>query len=164
MTLDSVNCRPSATEDSEFLYQVYASTRFEELAPVPWSDQQKEGFLRQQFHAQDTHYRQHFPRAEYLVVEWQDQPIGRLYVDRSDQLLRIIDIALLPEYRGRGIGGGLMRQLLDEARASGKPVQIHVEVNNPALRLYQRLGFARVEDMGVYYRLIWDASRAGTTE
>lgn len=164
MALDSVTCRPRADADSEFLYQVYASTRFEELAPVPWTDQQKEGFLRQQFHAQDTHYRQHFPRAEYLVVELNDGPIGRLYVDRSVHLLRIIDIALLPEYRGRGIGGALMRQLLDEARASGKPVQIHVEVNNPALRLYERLGFVRAEDVGVYYRLVWDASRAGTSE
>ncbi|MCO6457617.1 MAG: GNAT family N-acetyltransferase [Pirellulaceae bacterium] len=164
MDSGTVNCRPSAEADAEFLYQVYASTRFEELAPVPWTNPQKEQFLRQQFHAQDRHYKQHFPRASYLVVELNEKPIGRLYVDRTDNLLRIIDIALLPESRGQGIGGALVRQLLDEARASGKPVQIHVEANNPALRLYERLGFARVEDVGVYYRLVWDASRVPSSE
>ena len=82
-------------------------------------------------------------------------PIGRLYIDRSEDEIRLIDIALLPEHRGKGIGGSLMRQTLDEARLAGKPVRIHVEHNNPARRLYDRLGFRPVEDQGVYDLLEW---------
>jgi ribosomal protein S18 acetylase RimI-like enzyme len=94
-------------------------------------------------------------------MELAGRPIGRLYVDRREDEIRIIDIALFPEHRGKGIGSRIMETLLDEGKDSGKPVTIHVEKNNPALRLYRRLGFTKVEDQGVYDLMEWrhDADR-----
>ena len=151
----AITLRPARDHDREFLYRVYASTREDELAVVPWTDAQREEFLRMQFTAQDSHYHTHFPDAAYDLVLRDGQPIGRLYVDRRPDELRILDIALLSEHRGGGIGTGLMRELLDEAARTGKAVRIHVEHNNPALRLYHRLGFTRVGDTGVYYLMEW---------
>jgi ribosomal protein S18 acetylase RimI-like enzyme len=142
--------RPVEPGDEEFLYRVYASTRTEELAVVPWDDDAKEAFLRMQFAAQDTWYHEQMPDASYQVVLVDGEPAGRLYVDRREDEIRIVDIALLPEHRGRGLGTALLRELLEEADAAGKPVTIHLERFNPALRLYERLGFAQVEDQGVY--------------
>jgi ribosomal protein S18 acetylase RimI-like enzyme len=146
----TISLRPIAAEDQPFLYQVYASTRQDELAPVPWTDEQKEAFLRMQFAAQHSHYQQHYADASFDVILWDDRPAGRLYVERRDRELRIVDIALLPAYRNRGIGSRLLNELIAEANAAGKPVSIHVEHNNPALRLYQRLGFQQRDTHGVY--------------
>jgi ribosomal protein S18 acetylase RimI-like enzyme len=142
--------RPVEADDREFLYRVYASTRIEELAVVDWNDAQKEAFLREQFEAQDLWYRQHYARASYEIVEVDGRPAGRLYVHRGGNEIRIVDIALLPEHRGNGIGTAILRDLVDEADADGKAITIHVERFNPALRLYERLGFSVAEDKGVY--------------
>jgi ribosomal protein S18 acetylase RimI-like enzyme len=149
----ALSLRPAGPEDIAFLFRVYASTRTEELAPVPWSDEQKRAFLAMQFDVQDRYYLEQFPGAVFQVILRDGQPAGRLYVDHRDEELRIIDIALLPEHRGAGVGGTLLRGLLDEAKQAGKPVRIHVERFNPALRLYARLGFERVADTGVYFLL-----------
>jgi ribosomal protein S18 acetylase RimI-like enzyme len=125
------------------------------MARVPWSGEQKRAFLDLQFEAQDRHYRAWFPAARFEVIERDDRPVGRLIVDRGDDAIRIVDIALVPEQRGAGLGGSLLRGLLDEAAASGRPVRIHVEHGNPARRLYERLGFDRIEDQGVYELLEW---------
>lgn len=163
-----VTLRTATAEDEAFLRAVYAATRAEELTPVPWSDEQKRAFCDQQFAAQDAHYRAHYPTAEYLVIETSPgesaeagtahTPAGRLYVDRWAREIRIMDIALLPGFRGRGIGTELLRQLQDEARAAAKALTIHVEKFNPALRLYERLGFRAKEDKGVYLLMEWTAS------
>ena len=147
-----ITLRPVSSSDRDFLLQVYASTREEELAPVPWTDAQKAAFIEQQFDAQDRHYRAHYAGAslDVDVVEWDGAPAGRLYVARWSDEIRIIDIALLSEFRGRGIGTRLLRGLLDEAARARRRLSIHVEKNNPALRLYTRLGFAPVADRGVY--------------
>ena len=144
-----------ATEDIEFLFRLYASTREEELRRVGWSDEQKEAFLRFQFDAQHRYYQQQFPNASFEVVADAKGPIGRLYVDRREDEIRIIDIALLPEHRGNGIGGSMMRQTLNEARLAGKPVRIQVERDNPARRPYDRLGFRPIEEQGVYDLMEW---------
>jgi ribosomal protein S18 acetylase RimI-like enzyme len=136
--------------DREFLYRVYASTRTEELAVVPWDETQKDTFLRAQFDAQDRWYRENYPHATFEVVEVDGEPAGRLYLHRGEREIRIVDIALLPEHRGNGVGTSLLRNLLAEADATGKRVTIHVERLNPALRLYERLGFSVAEDKGVY--------------
>jgi ribosomal protein S18 acetylase RimI-like enzyme len=117
---------------------------------VPWDDAQKESFLRMQFEAQDRWYREQMPDASFEVVLVDGEPAGRLYVDRREDEIRIVDIALLPEHRGRGIGTLLLGELLSEADAAGKSVTIHVERLNPALRLYARLGFSVAEDKGIY--------------
>ena len=142
-----------AEDDEPFLRRLYASVREDELAVVPWDEDDKEAFLRQQFEAQDTYYRQHYDGATYDVIDVDGEPAGRLYVARWEDEIRIMDVALLPEYRGRGIGTQLLRALLDEGARTGKRVSIHVEKHNRALRLYERLGFATVADRGVYQLL-----------
>ncbi len=149
--------RPVTSEDVPFLERVYASTRAEELAITDWSEAQKAAFIHQQFTAQDAHYRKHYPSAQYFVVEKHGSPIGRLYVDRWSREIRIMDIALLPERRGAGIGTRLITELQAEAQAAGKSLSIHVEKFNPAIRLYDRLGFKPVEDKGVYVLMEWRA-------
>jgi ribosomal protein S18 acetylase RimI-like enzyme len=154
---DALALRVAAAEDAEFLYQVYASTRQDELAPVPWSAAQKEAFLRQQFAAQDAYYREHRPDTEFLVVLDGGRPAGRLYVWESADEMVVMDIALLPEHRGRGTGTRLIEALLNRARAADVCVTLHVEANNPAQRLYARLGFSDVGEQGVYRELQWTA-------
>jgi len=148
-----ITFRSITAADEEFLYQVYASTRAEELAQVAWSVEQKESFLRMQFRAQQQYYQSTFSGAQFEIICQQGEPAGRLYVARLAGEIRIIDIALLPQHRGRGIGSRLSNELLDEARLAGKPVRIHVERFNPALRLYERLGFHAIEDKGIYLLL-----------
>jgi ribosomal protein S18 acetylase RimI-like enzyme len=154
-TSDSPRLRAATPEDEPFLRAVYAATRADELALVPWSDEQKRTFTAMQFAAQSTDYHRNYPDAQYSIIEVQGVPAGRLYVDRCSTEIRIIDIALLPEHRRAGIGTSLLRVLQDEARAAGKTLTIHVEKFNPALRLYQRLGFQQIEDKGVYLLLEW---------
>ena len=120
---------------------------------MPWDDAQKDAFLRAQFDAQDQWYREHYSRATFEVVTVDGEPAGRLYVHRGAEEIRIVDIAFLPEQRGTGVGTALLRDLLAEADAAGKRVTIHVERFNPALRLYERLGFRVAEDKGVYLLL-----------
>jgi len=152
--------RSEDDSDREFLVRLYASTRLEELAPVPWPRAQKLAFLRAQFDAQDRHYRVHYPDTVRRIIRVEGKRAGRLYLQYRDDELRIVDIALLSGYRGRGIGGELLAGVLDEARSLGKPVRIHVEKNNPAWGLYARLGFGKIEDKGVYDLLEWRAEDA----
>lgn len=142
--------RPATPADRAFLLELYASTRTEELAVVPWTDAQRVDFLEQQFAAQDTYWRTLRPDAAYDVIEDAGVPVGRLYVDRTPQEFRVIDIALIPAARGRGIGEGLLRGTLDEAGRAGRPVTIHVERGNRARALYERLGFRQIGSTGVY--------------
>lgn len=151
----SVRLRSATAEDAEFLATVYASTRAEELAVTDWSAEQKAQFCRQQFTAQDAHYRQHYPTAEFAVIERSGAAIGRLYVDRWEKEIRIMDIVLLPAQRRAGIGTRLLRELQEEARAAAKALSIHVEKFNPARRLYERLGFRVKEDKGVHLLMEW---------
>ena len=151
----TVTLRPIGDADLEFLYRVYASTREEEMRMVDWSAEQKVAFLWMQFEAQHKHYMEHFPDAEYSLVLLDGEAGGRLYLDRREEEIRVVDIALLPERRGSGVGGWLMRRVLSEAASVGKKVRIHVERNNPALRLYERLGFTQIEDQGVYLLMEW---------
>lgn len=153
----AVTLRPTTPEDRELLLAVYGSTRDEELSQVEWAPGQREVFLEMQFAAQDTQYRQHNPHGTFDVVEVDGTPAGRLYVDRRPGDLRVVDISLLPEFRGRGVGGWLLGRLMDEAAAAGRIVSIHVEIHNPAATLYSRLGFEVAAERGVYRRLEWRA-------
>jgi ribosomal protein S18 acetylase RimI-like enzyme len=134
--------------DRELLLAVYGSTRAEELAQVQWAPGAQEAFLRQQFEAQDAYYREYYSGASFDVIEVEGQGAGRLYVDRWPFEIRIVDIALLPEFRGRGIGETLLRSLISEAETSERSLTIHVEQGNPARRLYERLGFVPVAERG----------------
>jgi ribosomal protein S18 acetylase RimI-like enzyme len=151
--------RRLAETDLPFLARVYASTRAEELAVTDWSCDHKAAFLDAQFQAQHAHYQRYYPNADWLVTMRGGEDIGRLYLERWPTQHRIIDIAFLPEHRGKGLGEALLRDLMDEAAACGKAVSIHVEKFNPAMRLYRRLGFQTVEDKGVYDLMRWSAAK-----
>ncbi|HEV2805057.1 MAG TPA: GNAT family N-acetyltransferase [Chthoniobacterales bacterium] len=150
-----ISLRPVTPADDAFLARVYASSRAEELAVTGWSEQLKEDFCRQQFDAQSAYYAANYPAASFQIIERDGWPVGRLYVDRWEKEIRIVDITLLPEFRGSGMGTKLLRDLQDEARSAGKSLTIHVERFNRALGLYQRLGFEQVEDKGVYLLMRW---------
>lgn len=150
-SVPGVTLRPIRDEDMDFLCRVYTSTRWEELAPVDWPDEQKLAFCRSQFEAQHAYYQANYPGAAWLVIEHNGVSAGRLYVHRREKEIRLVDIALLPEHRNAGIGSGLLHELIAESMAVGKPLRIHVEKNNPALRLYERLGFVPIVDKGVYH-------------
>ena len=137
--------------DLAFLRNLYASTRQEEMEQSGWPQEEIDLFLSQQFHAQHVHYQQHFSGAAFDLILHEGEPVGRLYLEERDDEFRIIDIALLPQSRGKGIGGSLMQDIIDHAFSREKAVRIHVESNNPAMRLYERLGFQFLEDQGVYH-------------
>ena len=152
-----VTLRDTEPQDTGFLYEVYASTREEEMALVDWGDEDKEAFLRMQFDAQHRYYQEHYASASFQIILADGIPCGCLYVDRWEDEIRIIDIALLPPYRNHGIGTSLLGDILAEGRQARVPVSIHVERFNPALSLYRRLGFRAVEgqETGVYLLMRW---------
>src|ERR1044071_5136859 len=111
---DEIGLRPIGPEDEAFLFEVYASTRAEEMKLVPWSEAQQQEFLRMQFTAQHKHYQTEYPDAEYQIILLNNRLVGRLYVDRRAAEIRILDVTLLPEYRNRGIGTPLIQALITE--------------------------------------------------
>lgn len=146
-----VRLRPATPDDRAFLREVYASTREEELAPVPWDDATKQQFLDFQFEAQDREYHTRHPHGRFLVIEVAGERAGRLYLSKMPEELRILDIALLPPFRGAGRGEALIRRVMAEADELGVRVSLHVERWNPARRLYERLGFSVRGETDVYY-------------
>lgn len=153
---EKIGFRRIAEADQPFLSKLYASTRQEEMDMIiDWTDAQKEAFLAQQFYAQHTFYLQQFSQADFWIVTIDNGDAGRLYIDRRPDEIRIVDIALLPAFRGRGYGRLLMENILAEGRAKGQPVRIHVEHNNRAMNLYRRLGFQKIGDNGVYFLMEW---------
>jgi ribosomal protein S18 acetylase RimI-like enzyme len=150
-----VSLRKEGSEDEPFLIALYASTRETELARTLWTDAEKAAFLRSQFALQQAHYRTHYRDADFCIIEAEGRPIGRFYVHRGAQEIRLMELALLPAWRGQGIGGALVQTLLLEATAASLPVTLHVEPSNPARRLYLRTGFRRAEELGFYERLVW---------
>jgi RimJ/RimL family protein N-acetyltransferase len=153
----SIAFRPIREDDRDFLFHLYASTRAEEMKLVPWTEEQKEQFVRMQFHAQTTYYAEQYDPGQFFIIEQDGKPVGRLYFDRSAEEISIVDITLAPKMRGAGLGSLLLQEILDEAAGSGKAVVIHVEHFNPAMRLYLRLGFRHVATNGVYHLMRWEA-------
>ncbi|TGX53720.1 N-acetyltransferase [Sphingomonas gei] len=143
-------------EDLVFTAALYASTRAEELAPIPWPAETKQAFLLQQHAAQHAHYQQHYRGMDAMIVERGGAAIGRLYLYEMPTEIRIVDISLTPQARGQGIGAALLRDLFAEIAPRGKNVTIHVEKNNPARTLYARLGFTILDDdRGAYDLWQW---------
>lgn len=149
----NITLRPVNSDDYDFLVEVYGSTRAEELALTPWPTEQQQAFVRSQLAAQQDHYAKTYPTASHDIIMSGSRPVGRLYVARLDQEVRIIDITLLPADRNAGIGSHLIKQLVDEASRSGKVTRIYVEEFNPSLRLFERLGFSPTEQNGIHLLL-----------
>lgn len=149
-----ITLRPVTPDDDEFLLRVYASTRAEELAVVPWSAEQKWAFIRSQSEAQRRQYEARFPDAQYSVVLHEGESVGRLWLARSGDEIRVLDIALLPEYRNRGIGARLLGDLVTESEAESIPLRLMVfQPNETARRFYLRLGFVEFEEVGMHSHL-----------
>ena len=152
----NVSLRAVTDADQEFLVGVYASTRAAELAQVDWDDSQKDAFIRWQFAMQKQEYDARYPNARYEVILVDDQPAGRIWVGTDDTQIRLLDIALLTEFQNRGVGGYLLRQLIDEARRAQKPLRHMVfMLNDNAHRFYERLGFVTIDDVGGYKHMEW---------
>jgi len=152
---DAITLRPATPADYHFMRLLYGSTREEEMKRFPFDEFQKKEFLDQQFGAQYQHYQLHYPTCERNIIEKDGRPIGRLWIDEWRDQIRLVDIALMPEWRGSGIGSMLLDEVLERGANAGKPVTVHVEGYNPALRLYERLGFVKVDTNGVYYLMKW---------
>lgn len=150
-----IDYREARDEDLPFLAEVFFSTRREEVAQTGWPPAQQLAFLRQQHEAQHAHYSKGYAGAEMLVIERDGEGIGRLYLHEGSEELRIIDIALLPEARGQGMGEAILRDVGADAVSRGKVVTIHVERFNPARHLYARLGFVRIEEGEIYDKMEW---------
>lgn len=157
---EPVKLRPTTAADREFLLRVYFSTRADELALVEWDDGQKWAFVRQQFDAQQQEYSARFPDAQYDIILFNGEPAGRLWIGRDEEQIRLLDIALLPEYQNRGIGAVLLRSLAAEAAREEKPLRHMVfKYNTAAMRFYERLGFRQIDDVGAYVHMELRAAR-----
>ncbi len=151
--------RAVTANDDAFLLSVYDSTRAEELAQAQWAEGQREAFLKWQFEMQRREYDVRFPDAEYNLILIDDEPAGRIWIGRTDDEIRLLDIAILPAFQNRGAGTILLRKLIDEANTTGKRLRHMVFVlNNDAHRFYERLGFVEIDDMGGYKHMEWKRS------
>lgn len=148
-----ISLRPFSPEDPEFLFQLYASTRREEIAPFGWPPAQQDAFLRMQFNAQRQWYAMAYAGADHQLIVIDEKPAGRMLVLRDNTGARLVDIALLSEYRGHGVGTQLLRELISQCDKDGVPLRLQVLKNNPARRLYERLGFVTIGEDGMYYEM-----------
>jgi ribosomal protein S18 acetylase RimI-like enzyme len=167
--MSTLRWRPAMPDDQALQLQIYAGTRADELAQVPWAEAQRLQFVTMQHQAQQQHYASRFPQSLCQIIEvlagqaW--HPVGRLWVDQRAQGLHVLDISLLPHARGQGLGGQCLRQVQDQAAGQGLAVSIYVELHNPARRLYERLGFkADGEPEGLHQHMVWHARQTTATE
>jgi ribosomal protein S18 acetylase RimI-like enzyme len=152
---EAIRFRPATPDDVPFLRYLYGTTREDEMLRLAWTEEQKSEFLDMQFSAQKRHYEEFYAECEFLVIELEGERIGRLYIDRGETIIEIVDIALLPHHRGRGIGRVLLEEIIEEGRTSGRKVRIYVEHYNPARHLYDRLDFRHIDTNGVYHLMEW---------
>lgn len=150
-----ISYRPKSEADVPFIERLYRSTREGELAITGWPEEFKQQFIAQQQFAQNRHFEMSHPGAEWLLIERDGAPIGRLYVEDRAAEIWLVDIALMPESRGGGIGTAVLEDLIAHGREAGKPVALTVFKTNPARRLYARLGFIPVADGGAYEQMEW---------
>jgi len=164
MTNDDLNLtlRPVTKEDDPFLLSVYASTRAEELDQAEWQDGQREAFVRWQFDLQRREYDARFPDARYELIMIDGEPAGRIWMGEDKEQIRLLDIALLPQFQRRGAGTVLLKRLMAEAAEAGKMLRHMVFVlNNDAHRFYERLGFVIIEDLGAYKHMEYSPRQTG---
>ncbi|HMB24171.1 MAG: GNAT family N-acetyltransferase [Chloroflexota bacterium] len=151
LQIDSIATRPVLPENDDFIYEVYASTRAEEMALTPWTEEQKDAFVQMQFKIRDQQYRAGYPDAVTEIILCNDIPAGTTITLRTADEIRLVDIALLPKFRGAGIGTTIFQRLQTE----GKRISLHVLKQNPAVHLYSRLGFVSVTEDSMYLQMEW---------
>jgi GNAT superfamily N-acetyltransferase len=142
-------------EDRNFLSRLYAETRQEELNLTGWDASQRQAFLEMQFRAQESDYNARFPEGQFSLVTFNGVPVGRITIGRTAQEIRVVDIIIASQWRGRGFGTFLLQNVLRESTETGKPVRLHVLRHDRAMQLYERLGFRVISDLGVYFEMEW---------
>jgi ribosomal protein S18 acetylase RimI-like enzyme len=145
--------RSATKDDTGFLFSLYASTRRKEMAALGWDSQQEEAFLRMQFDAQRLWYEQAYDQADHSIVVFGEQRGGRWIVLRKERAILLVDVALLPEFQGRGVGTGLLHLLIRESEEAAQALRLQVGRTNPARRLYERLGFLAVGEDQIYCQM-----------
>jgi ribosomal protein S18 acetylase RimI-like enzyme len=153
-----ISFRLAEPGDHAFLLAVYTSTREEEMALTDWNIEQQQAFVAMQFNAQQLHYRSKYPEAEHLIIVLDGKGIGRLYIADRDEGIEILDITILPEHRNKAFGSMIIKELIAEAAAGYKPLRIYVETYNPSLRLFERLGFQKAEQIGYSYLMKYEGT------
>jgi ribosomal protein S18 acetylase RimI-like enzyme len=151
----NLSLRRAEAADEPFLEEVYADSRRDELAPFGWSREQEDAFFKMQFQMQSRAYQMQFPDADYYIVEFDGEPVGRLIVQRGEKEIRLVDVSLLAEFRNRGIGTFLLERLKTEA-GSDRVLSLHVlKTNVGAKRLYERLGLLAVKESDLHFTMQW---------
>ena len=156
MSESKIELRPEKSSDVPFLRKLYATTRVDvTFSGLP--EEQKQQFIRMQFDAQRHSYRSNYENAEFHIIERNGRPIGRLYVARLAQEIRVIDITISPNHRNKGIGTGLLRSVQSEGKSMGLPVTLHAEKMGNMAEYYKRLGFEIVEEKEGHFFMKWVA-------
>jgi GNAT superfamily N-acetyltransferase len=155
LSQDRITTRPETAEDETFLRRLNIAVRWNEFAALPIPPAEKVALLQQQYDARRTGYRGEFPDADFHVVERDGVPVGRFYVDRRPDMHHLVDIAILPDHTGQGIGTALLEKMLAEAARAGVGAILRVDHFNPAKRLYLRAGFVEIEDLGLDAQMRW---------
>ncbi|MGE7988439.1 GNAT family N-acetyltransferase [Lysinibacillus fusiformis] len=150
-----IDLKSITKEDEAFLYEIYASTRKQEVDSWGWSAEQKALFLEMQWRAQQASYNQRFPRASHWKIVVDAERVGRFLTEEQPEFRHLIDIALLPNYQGKGIGTHLIVQLQKMAKEQRKAVVLQVLKTNSARDLYERLGFQVFQEDEIYMKMLW---------
>ena len=148
--------RPCGDGDEKFLFALFMSVRMDEFAALNWPPAQLEPLLRIQFSAQSQSYASTFPHAAHEIICSGGEPVGRMITDDTPEAMRLVDIALIPECRSRGIGDALVRELQARCAVHRRPLRLHVAKTNRAMRLYERLGFIATDETEVYRLMEWN--------
>lgn len=153
--LKGIRLRPEERGDESLLFELYASTREEELAMTGWDDAARNAFLNMQFKAMRQGYASMFPQGEFSIILMDGKPVGRVVVDRSPGEIHVVDIVVSSANRNRGIGVTIMNRLIEEARQAQKPVTLHVLKNSRAIQFYKRLGFSKIGETQINDQMEW---------
>lgn len=150
--------RHARDSDLPRLQELYADTRTDEMACVPWPLVAKQQFLNQQFALQHHHYLDHYANADFLVIDYENTLQGRYYLLRSAPQHLIVDISLMTAQRGQGIGRALIEASQQEARTLGRGMRLQVLQDNVrAQKLYEKLGFIVCDSSGMHLEMYWPA-------
>ena len=159
-----IRLRPERAEDQAFRFGLFCRSRPDEWSALPIDPALLQGLMQHQFRAQTVSYRRQFPSAACDIIEHAGEPVGRIVTDRPGSQIHIVDQAIMPAYRNRGIGTAVMRALMSDAAASGIPVRLKAaSSNDPSMRLYRRLGFVVREETPTYLDMVWRAVEPGVT-
>ena len=141
--------------DRDFLFSLFAAAREWEFEHTVWKDEEKAAFLKRQFDIRTQAYQMTYLRAVHRIITLDDKDIGQLILDRPDDHMLIIDFVIAPEFQGKGIGSDILKTLINEVHGGKVPIRLHVEKNNPALKLYLRHGFKVTGEEGHHHKLTW---------